>query len=86
MSVKLHRILRPSARTPSWTISAPCRRPTRSLRAPETGLNQVTRQAAMIAYGNVFGWMTLSIVLLAPLILIMRPATPVRQDLEVHAE
>src|SRR6185369_930216 len=47
---------------------------------------EVTRQGAMIGYSNVFGWMTLAIVLLAPLIFLMKPAKPIRQDLEVHAE
>jgi len=47
---------------------------------------EVTRQGTMIGYSNVFGWMTLAIVLLAPLILVMRPAAPVRQNLEPHAE
>ena len=58
--------------------------------ATATGLQalnaEVTRQGAMIGYSNVFGWMTLSIILLAPLIFLMKPAKPIRQDLEVHAE
>jgi DHA2 family multidrug resistance protein len=47
---------------------------------------EVTRQGAMIGYSNVFGWMTLAIILLAPLILLMQPAKAMRQDLEPHAE
>jgi len=47
---------------------------------------EVTRQAAMIGYSNVFGWMTFGIVVLIPLLLLMKPAAPVRPTLEAHAE
>ena len=47
---------------------------------------EVTRQGAMIAYGNVFSWMTLGIVALLPLLLLMKPAAPVRPTMDAHAE
>jgi DHA2 family multidrug resistance protein len=37
---------------------------------------EVTRQAAMIAYDTIFAWMALGVILLAPLLLLMRPARP----------
>jgi DHA2 family multidrug resistance protein len=48
--------------------------------ATESGIQvlngEVTRQAAMIGYDNVFAWMTLGILLLLPLLLFMRPPSP----------
>jgi DHA2 family multidrug resistance protein len=38
---------------------------------------EVTRQGAMIGFVNVFAWMTLATVLLAPLVLILKPAPSV---------
>ncbi len=48
---------------------------------------EVTRQAAMIGYVDVFSWMTLLTLLLIPLILILRPAPAIRMEkIEVHAD
>ena len=47
---------------------------------------EVTRHGAMIGYINVFSWMAISLVLLLPLILVMRPVKVVTPDREVHAE
>ena len=47
---------------------------------------EVTRQAAMIGYSNVFSWMTLGIVILVPLLLFMKPAPPVRPTMDAHTE
>jgi DHA2 family multidrug resistance protein len=35
--------------------------------------NEVTRQAAMLGYDTIFAWMAAGVVLLAPLLLLMRP-------------
>jgi hypothetical protein len=40
----------------------------------------------MISYDNVFSWMALSVMLLAPLILILKPAPRIPMDREVHAD
>jgi DHA2 family multidrug resistance protein len=42
--------------------------------APFNG--EVTRQAAMIGYDNIFAWMALFTMLLLPLLLLMRPPPP----------
>ena len=47
---------------------------------------EVTRQGSMISYDNVFSWMALSVVLLAPLILILKPAPRIPTEVEVHAD
>jgi DHA2 family multidrug resistance protein len=47
---------------------------------------EVTRQGMMISYDNVFSWMALSVMLLAPLILILKPAPRIPMDREVHAD
>jgi DHA2 family multidrug resistance protein len=47
---------------------------------------EVTRQGTMISYDNVFSWMALSVMLLAPLILILKPAPRIPMDREVHAD
>ncbi|MDE2487521.1 MAG: MFS transporter, partial [Alphaproteobacteria bacterium] len=47
---------------------------------------EVTRQGTMISYDNVFSWISLSIVLLVPLILLLKPALPVGTEREAHAE
>ena len=48
---------------------------------------EITRQASMIGYVDVFAWMTLATALLIPLILILRPAPPmVIPPGEAHAE
>jgi len=48
---------------------------------------EITRQGAMLGYINVFSWMALSTLLLAPLILMLRPAPPVRMVRpEVHVD
>ncbi len=48
---------------------------------------EITRQASMIGYVDVFAWMTLATALLIPLILILRPAPPmVVPPQEAHAE
>jgi MFS transporter, DHA2 family, multidrug resistance protein len=58
---------------------------------PSTGVGlqvlngEVTRQASMISYDNVFSWMTLGIVLLTPLLLLVRQARA-RPALEIHVE
>jgi hypothetical protein len=40
----------------------------------------------MISYDNVFSWMALSIVLLLPLIIILKPAPQIPMEREVAAE
>jgi hypothetical protein len=40
----------------------------------------------MIGYSNVFGWMTLGIIVLIPLLLLMKPVAPTRPTLEAHAD
>jgi DHA2 family multidrug resistance protein len=48
---------------------------------------EVTRQGAMIAYDTVFGWMCAASLVMAPLILIMRPAKPGQgKGIEIHGE
>jgi DHA2 family multidrug resistance protein len=47
---------------------------------------EVTRQGSMISYDNVFSWMALSVILLAPLILILKPAPRIPMEMEVHAD
>jgi DHA2 family multidrug resistance protein len=47
---------------------------------------EVTRQGTMISYDNVFSWIALSIVLLVPLILMLKPALPVGTEREVAAD
>ena len=48
---------------------------------------EVTRQASMIGYVDVFSWMTLFTLLMLPLILILKPAPPLSaQSREVHAD
>lgn len=47
---------------------------------------EVTRQATMVGYANVFSWMTLGIIIMAPLLLLMRPAPAVREDFTPHAD
>ncbi|WP_293903848.1 DHA2 family efflux MFS transporter permease subunit [Phenylobacterium sp.] len=48
---------------------------------------EVTRQAAMIGYVNVFSWMALALVLLLPLILMLRPTRGLRIERpDVHAD
>ena len=43
---------------------------------------EVSRQAAMIGYDNVFSFMAIGVILLLPLLLLMKPAAPVRANLE----
>jgi MFS transporter, DHA2 family, multidrug resistance protein len=52
------------------------------------GLNaEITRQGAMIGYDSIFAWMALLSLILAPLILMMRPGrTAPGETLEVHPE
>ncbi len=47
---------------------------------------EVTRHGAMIGYVNIFSWMAISMVLLLPLILVMRPVKVLAPDREIHAE
>jgi DHA2 family multidrug resistance protein len=47
---------------------------------------EVTRQGTMVSYDNVFSWIALSVVLLAPLILILKPAPKIPMDREVAAD
>ena len=48
---------------------------------------EITRQAAMIGYVDVFAWMMLSTALLIPLVLILRPAPPLKMTpAEAHGE
>ena len=48
---------------------------------------EITRVASMIGYVDVFAWMTVLTVLMAPLILVLRPAPPLKMDpLEAHGE
>jgi DHA2 family multidrug resistance protein len=47
---------------------------------------EVTRQGTMISYDNVFSWMALSIILLLPLVVILRPAPQIPMEREVAAE
>ena len=47
---------------------------------------EVTRQGSMVSYDNVFSWMAVSVLLLAPLILILKPAPRIPMDREVHAD
>jgi DHA2 family multidrug resistance protein len=48
---------------------------------------EVTRQASMLGYANVFSWMLVATAFLGPLILILRPAPPMtRPPAEAHAE
>jgi DHA2 family multidrug resistance protein len=59
---------------------------------PSTGLGlqllngEMTRQGTMISYDNVFSWLALSVVLLAPLILLLKPTPNISMDREVHAD
>ena len=63
-----------------------------SIMDPSSGLGlqilngEVTRQGTMVSYDNVFSWMALSVLLLAPLILILKPAPRIAMDREVHAD
>lgn len=48
---------------------------------------EITRQASMIGYVDVFAWMTLLTCVIVPLVLILRPAPPLPPDpTEVHGE
>jgi MFS transporter, DHA2 family, multidrug resistance protein len=47
---------------------------------------EVTRQGTMISYDTVFSWMALSIMLLIPLILMLKPAPRLPVEREVHAD
>jgi MFS transporter, DHA2 family, multidrug resistance protein len=47
---------------------------------------EVTRQGTMVSYDNVFSWMALSVMLLAPLILLLKPAPRIPMEREVAAE
>ena len=48
---------------------------------------EVTRQASMIGYVDVFSWMILMTCLMMPLLLILRPAPPMQMDIrEAHAD
>jgi DHA2 family multidrug resistance protein len=47
---------------------------------------EVTRQGTMVSYDNVFSWIALSVVLLAPLILILKPAPKIPMEREVAAD
>ncbi|THD80668.1 MAG: DHA2 family efflux MFS transporter permease subunit [Phenylobacterium sp.] len=47
---------------------------------------EVTRQGTMVSYDNVFSWMALSIVLLIPLILVLKPARPISMEREAHVD
>jgi DHA2 family multidrug resistance protein len=47
---------------------------------------EVTRQGTMVSYDNVFSWMALSIILLVPLIMVLKPAPRIPMDHEVHAD
>ena len=49
---------------------------------------EVTRQAAMLGYVNIFAWMALLTCILFPLILMLRPAPPLAQAprAEAHAD
>ena len=47
---------------------------------------EVTRQGTMVSYDNVFSWMALSVVLLAPLILLLKPAPRIPMGHEVQAD
>jgi len=48
---------------------------------------EVTRQASMLGYVNIFSWMALGTCILFPLILWLRPAKPVTGALpEAHGE
>ena len=49
---------------------------------------EITRQAAMIGYVDIFAWMTLLICLLIPLLFLLRPAPPaaVRPRVEAHGD
>jgi len=58
--------------------------------ATQTGLEalnaEVTRQGTMIGYANIFSWMTLSIVLFSPLVLLIRPARAPQTEVEPPVE
>jgi DHA2 family multidrug resistance protein len=47
---------------------------------------EVTRQGTMVSYDNVFSWMALSVMLLAPLILLLKPAPRIQMGHEVQAD
>jgi len=47
---------------------------------------EVTRQGTMVSYDNVFSWMALSVMLLAPLILLLKPAPRIPMGREVQAD
>ncbi|RAK56296.1 EmrB/QacA family drug resistance transporter [Phenylobacterium soli] len=47
---------------------------------------EITRQGMMVSYDNVFSWIALSVVLLAPLILLLKPAAGTPMEREVHAD
>jgi DHA2 family multidrug resistance protein len=47
---------------------------------------EVTRQGSMVSYDNVFSWMALSIVLLLPLIMMLKPAPRIAMDREAHVD
>lgn len=47
---------------------------------------EVTRQGTMVSYDNVFSWIALSVLLLAPLILILKPAPKIPMEREVAAD
>jgi DHA2 family multidrug resistance protein len=63
-----------------------------SLMQPSNGMGlealngEVTRQGTMISYDNVFSWIALSIILLVPLILMLKPALPVGAEREIAAD
>lgn len=47
---------------------------------------EITRQGMMISYANVFSWIALSVVLLAPMLLMFKPAPRVPMEREIHAD
>ena len=47
---------------------------------------EIGRRAAMIGYDNVFSWMALAMILLLPLLLLMRAAPPMKDDIEPAGE
>lgn len=46
---------------------------------------EVTRQASMIGYVDIFAWMTLGTCFLLPLLLILKPAPPLQQPVRAEA-
>jgi DHA2 family multidrug resistance protein len=48
---------------------------------------EITRQATMIGYDNIFAWMALGVILLFPLLLLMRAPPPMQAiTVEAHAD